>query len=174
MGRLRVALCNRRVYGGPRFRRGPFSLDTANIWLGINETQAVIGAAATAAAFALWGIFSQRDITARQTTIQYIRDGERDHDMEGSIRLFHELARKPEGLAKWAAEEHSQSDETRAIRMVLNEYELVAIGIERGILDDITYRRWHRSAVIRNWRLAAPYVFAVRSRTGNDALFHEF
>lgn len=58
--------------------------------------------------------------------------------------------------------------------MVLNEYELVAIGIQRGTFDDQTYRRWQKSVVIKNWALAAPYVLAVRMRTGNDAIFHEF
>lgn len=58
--------------------------------------------------------------------------------------------------------------------MVLNDYELIAIGIERGIIDDKTYRRWFRSGVVKDWRSAAPFIMAIRERTGNDHLFHEF
>lgn len=47
-------------------------------WFGLNEVQAVFITAAFAAAIAIWGIFSQRGISARQTTIQYLRDAERD------------------------------------------------------------------------------------------------
>lgn len=142
--------------------------------MGLNEVQAVLITATVAAAIALFGIFTQRSITARQTTLQFIRDGERDRDMIEARRIFQECARSPKGLAKWGTEANTQTPEARAIRMVLNDYELIAIGIQRGIIDDTTYRRWHRSAVVKNWRHAAPYVIAVRSRTNHDALYHEF
>lgn len=143
-------------------------------WLGLNEVQAVFITALVAAVIAIWGIFSQRAIAARQTTIAYIRDGERDHDMIKARQTFQRLAREPDGLSRWGSEENKLSEEARDIRLVLNDYELIAIGIERGILDDKTYRRWFRSAVLKDWRQAAPYILAVRTRVNNDAIFHEF
>lgn len=145
-----------------------------NMWFGINETQAVLLAALAAAVFAMWGILSQRDISARQATIQFLRHSERDQAMIDARKKFQELAKSPEGLTAYAAEENAQKDEAIAIRAVLNEYELIAIGIERGVFDDKTHRRWHRSAVVKNWRQAAPFVMALRNRTNNDAIFHEF
>ncbi len=145
-----------------------------DLWLGLNEVQAVLITAAVAAAIALFGIFTQRSITARQTTIQYLRDAERDRDMIRARRKFQKCVRDPNGVAQWGTEANAQSEEARAMRMVLNDYELIAIGIQRGILDDTTYRRWHKSAVVKDWRNAAPYVIAIRTRTNNDALYHEF
>lgn len=154
------------------FNGGGFLLDST--WLGLNEVQAVLIAAALAGIIAIWGIFSQRAISARQTTIQYLRDAERDHDMIQARSTFQRLTKEPAGLAVYGSEKKAQSEEARSIKMVLNDYELLAIGIERGILDDKTYRRWFRSAAVKDWRNAAPYVMAIRHRTSNDALFHEF
>jgi hypothetical protein len=144
------------------------------MWLGLNEVQAVFITAAFAALIAFWGVFSQRAITARQTTIQYLRASEQDNEMVMARRAFQELAREPSGIAKWGTAKRAQSPEAIAIRTVLNDYELIAIGIERGTMDDLTYQRWFRSAVVKDWRQASPYIMAVRNRTGNDALFHEF
>jgi hypothetical protein len=149
-------------------------LEAADTWLGLNEVQAIFITATAAAMVAIWGIASQRSITSRQTTIQYIREAERDADMIAARKKFNELAKQPDGLGPWGTDANSTSPEAQSIRMVLNEYELIAIGIQRGILDDKTYRLWHRSAVIKNWRQASPYVIAVRMRTNNDAIFHEF
>lgn len=171
--RLRVAQAADQSYIGPRPNRwGPISLE--DTWLGLNEVQAVFITAGVAALIAFWGVFSQRAITARQTTIQYLRASEQDHEMVAARRRFQELARQPAGLGVWGAEDQSQTDEAIAVRTVLNDYELIAIGIERGTMDDVTYRRWFKSAVVNDWRKAAPYVMAVRNRANNDAIYHEF
>ena len=86
---------------------------------------------------------------------------------------FNALANNDEGLAKWAKDEFQNSDDVRAIRVVLNELELIAIAIQRGIIDDTTYRRFFKSGTIKTWERAESYVKARRARTGNQALYHE-
>lgn len=142
-------------------------------YLGLNEVQAVVYAAILAGMIAIWAIFSQRAITARQTTLEFIRSSEADRDNIKARQKFNELALDPDGMGKWARDEHAQSKEARAIRIVLNEHELVAIAIQRGILDDKTYRRFFKSGVIKTWQHAAPYVLLRRTRTGNHAIYHE-
>lgn len=146
--------------------------EVTSFW-GMNEVQAVVFAAFLAAVIAIWAIFSQRAITSRQTTLEFIRASEADRDNIEARQKFNELANDPDGMGKWARDEHSQSIQAKAIRIVLNEQELVAIAIQRGILDDTTYRRFFKSGVIKTWQNAAPYVLLRRNRTGNHALYHE-
>lgn len=134
---------------------------------------AIIASATMAAVIAIWAIFSQRAIAARQATLEFIRASESDRDNISARRTFNELARAEDGMAKWARDEHADSDQARAIRHVLNEHELVAIAIQRGILDDTTYRRFFKTGVIKTWERAAPFIMARRQRTGNPAIYHE-
>jgi len=143
-------------------------------FLGINEVQAILLTATVAASIAVWGILSQRAITARQVTLNFIRESEADNDIISARQLFNDLAMDGDGLGKWARDEHAKSKEAQAIRLILNEQELIAIAIQRGILDDTTYRRFFKSGVIKTWKYAAPYVLARRTRTGNVSLYHEF
>jgi hypothetical protein len=146
----------------------------APTFLGMNEVQAVVVTGGFASMIAVWAIISQRAIAARKATLDFIRESESDNDLIQARTLFLALATAPDGLGKWAAQEHVNSNEARAIRTVLNEHELVAIAIQRGILDDTTYRRFCRSIMLQRWKHALPFVHARRARSGNKALFHEF
>lgn len=139
---------------------------------GITDADAILITGAVASLIALLTIFSHRAIVARQTTLEFIRRSEADRDMIDARAKFNEISRSKEGTGKWASK--PLSSEFKAIKTVINEYELVAIGIQRGILDDVTYRRWFRSGVIRTWNHAAPFVLARRVQTNNQALWHEF
>lgn len=141
-------------------------------FLGLNEVSAVVITALAAAVIAIWGIISQRVITARQATLEFIRDAERDNDIITARREFNRLSKDPAGLGPIAAD--TTTDEYKSVQLVLNHFEMVAIGIQRGIFEDEIYRRWYKSGVIRAWKVAAPFIFARRTSTGNDALYHEF
>ena len=157
----------------PRITPGPSCSHVGpNTFIGLNEAQVLAWSAILATAVATIAIFSQRSIAARQTTIEFIQKSEADRDLIKARELFLKLARDPSGLGQWASQPLSK--EFKAIRTVLNEYEVVAIGIQRGIFDDTTYRRWYRSGVVKSWNHASPFVLARRITTGNDTLWHEF
>ncbi len=132
----------------------------------------IIGA--IAAVVALWGIYTQRAIARRRATFDHISKTEADGDMIAARRKFVELAKANGGLSKWADEDKEKTEEVQAIKIVLNDFELVAIGIQRGIIDKEFYKRWFKSGVTRHWNYARPFVAALRTRTSNDMLFHEF
>jgi hypothetical protein len=127
-----------------------------------------------AAIIALWGIISQRAITRRRATLDHIVRMEADGNFIAARRKFIELSKTPEGLAPWASVDKEGTPEAQNIRLVLNEFEIVSIGIQLGILDFETYRRWFQSTVVRFWTHGAPYINALRARIGHQALFHEF
>ncbi|MGI9481221.1 MAG: DUF4760 domain-containing protein [Hyphomicrobiales bacterium] len=90
-----------------------------------------------------------------------------------SRRIFGEIAKQDDGLQKWASAEKYYIKESRAVRAILNDLELVSIGIQLGIVDDELYRKWYESGTIRIWEISRPYVTALRKRTENNALFFE-
>ena len=127
-----------------------------------------------AGVIAIWGVATQRSIARRRATLDHIAKSESDGDVIRARRKFIELAKAEGGLATWAEPNKEPSEEVQAIRIVLNEFELIAICIQRGIIDYELYRRWNRSGTIKYWTHAAPFVHHLRSRLENELIYHEF
>ncbi|HEY8581043.1 MAG TPA: DUF4760 domain-containing protein [Beijerinckiaceae bacterium] len=140
----------------------------------MTQVEATLVIGAVAALIAVWGVLTQRAIARRRATFDHIAKTEADADVIKARRKFIELAKANGGLARWAEEEHERSEEVQSIKLILNDFELIAIGIQRGIIDMEFYKRWYKSGVVRHWSHAHPFVAALRSRTRNNMLFHEF
>ena len=140
----------------------------------MGEVGAIFSSAALAAVIAVWGVISQRSITRRQQTMQHMTKVDSDKDMIAARKQFIDLAKKPGGLSPWAEPEQENTEEAQSIRLILNDYELTAVGIQYGIIDLGFYKRYNRSTVIRYWNHAAPYVYALRARLGSNSVYHEF
>ena len=125
-----------------------------------------------AAVIAVWGVITQRAIARRRATLDYISRTESDGDLIFAQRKFIELATSEGGLGPWA--DIGSGTEVQCIRLVLNDLELVSIGIQRGIIDYELYRRWRRSGVIRYWNYSAPFITRLRAKLQNEAIYHEF
>ncbi|MEA2904438.1 MAG: hypothetical protein QOI12_1825 [Alphaproteobacteria bacterium] len=135
---------------------------------------AILFTSILAAVIAIWGIISQRAIARRRTTFEHIVAMEADRSFIIARRKFIALSKQPGGLSPWASEDKESTPEAQNIRLVLNEFEVVSIAIQRGIIDFETYRRWYQSTVIRFWAHAKPYAEALRARTNHPSLFQEF
>jgi hypothetical protein len=133
---------------------------------------AVLIVGSIAAIIAVWGVLTQRSIARRRATLDHITRTESDGDLIAAQRKFIELATAAGGLGPWAAQE--KGEDVQSIRLVLNELELVSIGIQRGIIDFELYKLWRRSGVIRFWNYSSPFVIALRARLNNDSIYHEF
>jgi hypothetical protein len=138
----------------------------------IDDAGAILITGFLAAIIAIWALFSQRIIARRQCTLEHIAGLEADGDLIRGRLRFHELVRTD--IASWAAANKEQSPEFQAITTRLNEFELISIGIQRGIIDFELYRRWYKAGTVRAWRDAEPFVKALRARLNNDAIYHEF
>lgn len=135
---------------------------------------AIAGTALIAGSIALWGVLSQRAIARRTLTLNHMRSLDSDKDMIAARKKFIELAGKPEGLTPWADPGKESSEEVQAIRLVLNDFELIAVGIQFGTIDYEFYRRYNRSTVIKYWYAAAPFVYSVRKQIKSNVIYHEF
>ncbi len=73
----------------------------------------------------------------------------------------------------WASPEHANSPQITTIKNRLNDYELIAVGIRQGILDENFYKQWFRGSVILNWRKSKEFVEKIRIRENRDEIFCE-
>jgi hypothetical protein len=139
-----------------------------------DEAVAIVVTGFVAGIIALWGVYSQRAITRRQATIEHIARLEADGDQIRARRKLNELV-KAGHIAQWAELDKRETAEFQAICTVLNEMELISIGIQRGIIDYELYQRWFKTGVIRRWDEALPFVHSLRVLAGdNPMLYHEF
>lgn len=101
-----------------------------------------VSAALAAALVAIWGVVNQWGISRRQLTVQFMRELETDHDYIGALSVFNAAARERDGLVKFAkappedlADRKAFEEDAQAVWLVLNQDELIAIGIKNSILD---------------------------------------
>ena len=139
-----------------------------------SEASVIATSAILAALVAIWGIISQRAITRRQVTYEQIVHYLTDKDVISARRNFIKLAKAPDGIVSFAQSDQETSTDTQDIISTLNFFELFSIGIQKGIIDHDLFKQWNRSSVIIYWNYAHPFVNAIRSRMGNDLIFHEF
>jgi len=140
----------------------------------VTDAGAILLTGGAAALIAVWGVISQRNIARRQHTMEHMAETDNDKDMIDARRLFIETAKQAGGLAIFAEEDQEHSTESEAIRLVLNDFELTAVGIQMGVMDYEFYKRYNRGTVIRYWNHAAPYIYALRARVGSNLVFHEY
>lgn len=96
-----------------------------------------------------------------------------DKDYIEARAEFVKLRDAPDGLGFWARPDHKNSPQTITIKNTLNDYELIAVGIREGILDEDLYKRWFKTAFLKDWEAARPFVNAVRVLAKSDAIFSE-
>ena len=142
----------------------------AAVW----QVYAVLGTALGAAIIAIWGVLSQRATTRRSHTMSHMNLVDTDKDMILARQTFIKEAQKPEGLTPWADPGKEHTAECQAIRLVLNDFELVSVGIQFGIIDYTFYKRYNYGTVIRYWYAAAPFVYSIRGQLKSNTVYHEF
>lgn len=103
----------------------------------------------------------------KDTAIQHIEHTEKINRLRATLDLlvqiqtnahwrenrlkFVQLRDAKEGLKKHANEE---SEDAMCIRFQLNQYEIIAAGIDVGILDEDLYRRYYQGTYLRDFNAA--------------------
>ena len=140
----------------------------------VSETEAIFLTAVLAGVLAIWGIITQRIVARRSATLDYLSRMDSDNDLISARSLYNKAAKKEGGLAKLASQEKRDEPELQAVRLVLNELERLAIGIQFGILDREFVCRHGRGTIKRDWSQTAPFIYKLRAEYDNPALYHEF
>jgi Domain of unknown function (DUF4760) len=160
----------------------------SEIGIASDEAGAALWVGWLAAVIALWGVISQRAITRRQLTIQLMAQAEADRDLIAARTRFTRITQNPAYLVGLAEAEKpaegsgdkseapktlERDEDAQAIRLIFNHYELVAIGIQRGIIDFELYKRFTESIVLRDWERAAPLIYQLRRTYSQPTMYHE-
>lgn len=140
----------------------------------INEIEAVLIAAALAAVIAVWAVITQRIVTRRSNTLMVLREIDSDRDLIEARDKFIIVTKDAVGIEQYADLAKRDDPNTAAIRLVLNSHERIALGIQFGIIDKEFFSRHSRGTILRDWSLAAPFVYKVRTNANNPAIYHEF
>jgi hypothetical protein len=127
-----------------------------------------------AALVAIWALYSQRAITRRQCTLEHIARLESDGDLIRGRRRFRELTQHPDKMGELASPKPEQIEDFQYVTTHLNEFELISIGIQRGIIDFELYKLWFKSGTVTAWYEAEPFVKKLRTKHNNTMLFNEF
>lgn len=154
------------------------------------EERLFVFGAGAAALIAIWGVVGQWAISSRQLTIQYIRQVETDADFIKALEKFNEAAscgdmvkyahafQRPSDWNKLSRKDRRKArkafdDTARAIMLVLNTDEMIAIGVKSAILDYRLVCTYRRKITINRWNAARQYVDAERTVTGPHTLWIE-
>lgn len=130
--------------------------------------------AAAAAIITIWGVYSQRWLMRRQTTVQHLFAMKADASIQKNLATVIKASREDQNLAAWADKDKIGEDTTLAIIAVLNDYELLSTGIQNGIYDYAIVKKYDASTLKRVWKKALPFVAALRDRTNLPTLWKEF
>ena len=128
-----------------------------NSWAVGLSALAIIGAAVFAW---IW----QRGIARRTLTFQTLETQMWDKDFIEQRRIFVGL-RENHGnadLTALARPEKDDDENAQAVRIILNNYELMSIGIKQGVLDEKMVNDYHRTTWVKDFERMRPYIEAVR------------
>lgn len=146
---------------------------TSTEWL-FGQQGAIFASAILASCFALWQI---RAATKRaglaeaenrrrdrvKATLNVLTNREWDRDFIETRTGFTALRDTDEGLEKFGKKGLNGFPEQEDIRKALNDYELMAIGIKQGILDENFYKLWCKSSVITDFKASQGYINALNA-----------
>ena len=117
-------------------------------------------------------------ISRMESTIEMVRQTFFEEAPRASYKKFKELfiTLKADGksIADLAKPDLEQSDEVAVLLRQLNNYELVSLGIKKGVFDERFYKRWFYSQLTSDFERLTPFIEAVRTQAKNQAYWCEF
>ena len=69
---------------------------------------------------------------------------------------------------------NEDTDDRKAILMVANHYEFMAVAIRLGAFDEKTYKSLEYSNVMRNWAVLKDFIEEARTKHSNQTWFQDF
>jgi hypothetical protein len=81
---------------------------------------------------------------------------------------------KTSNIRSLADKEAMDLPETALIRLLLNHFELVSVGIQNDIYDEKMIKDSWCTIIVRTYDQALPFITAVRERDKKDTIYQEF
>lgn len=111
-------------------------------------------------------IRANRDMARKRATLDMIERSESNAFYLSIYAAFRDVITSADGFAEITTSQlPAIMEQRRKVIAFLNHYELVAIGIEQGILDEELYRMFLRGTLVRHWDSAEAFVNHLRADT---------
>lgn len=140
----------------------------------LSEVEAILITAVVAAILTAWGVVTQRVVTRRLTTIQHLSAKDADKDVIEARKKFNELSDPTGKLSTYTKPDDLSEEESNSVRLILNDYEVMAIGVENGIFDLAIIKHYGRGTILRDWARTAPFIHKLRNELDNPYVYYEF
>jgi hypothetical protein len=111
----------------------------------------------------------------RLTTVQLLSELSADRDLIKARADFNKLSDPAGGkLSTYTNPADLTPDDVDAVRLVLNTYEQIAIGIQFGVIDLKIIKLNSRGTILRDWQRAGSFIHKLRAELGNPNIYFEF
>jgi len=126
----------------------------------LTQPTATVIVGALAAIFAAIAIVTNRWATRMRATLDLLERLETHEYYQKRYRAFRKVRLETHGIHKIIIEISTGTEDTeRGLCLdFLNVYELIALGIRKGILDEHFYRQAYESTLLRDWEAAKPLI----------------
>lgn len=118
-------------------------------------------------------LYKHTTISSRRLAVtNMLLDREHDEKVKEAEKQVRQLFKSHNSTLKSFVDD--DTDERKAILVVLNHYEFMAAGINMGTFDEDVYKRMHYSNVMRTWDMSKEFIYTLRSTHGNTTYFQDF
>lgn len=149
------------------------------IWISENSSaiQAVCIVLSAIAAFALFG--NDRKISRREKTIEMVLETFFGADAPETYEKFKDFFKRIEAAGE-RIEDYADNGpkankaDTDILIKQINRYELISLGIRKGVFDEGFFHLWFYSQFMRDYGKLLPYIKKTQGEEANDAFWCEF
>lgn len=140
------------------------------------EAAALIASAAVAIVLSIFAVRHERQTARSRLAFESLTKKNWDKDYLETRMHFIKLCGEDDmSLAKYIEQQPDYAGlDMSVVRAVLNDYEIIAIGVRQGILDEEYLYRYMRGMALRDWNRCIAFVSALRVRAGNQLIYVEF
>jgi hypothetical protein len=125
---------------------------------------AILLSAIIGASVAVLAIAHQRGIARKRSIIDNLLRKNWDKDYIQIRKDFVRLREDRDALLEAAKQDNQSGDDASVIRSILNDYEIIALGIRRDILDERIFKLWFKTTFLNDYEKMRPFVAEVRQR----------
>ncbi|MEM9708165.1 MAG: DUF4760 domain-containing protein [Pseudomonadota bacterium] len=112
---------------------------------------------------------TNRANTKKAQTITMLMQFHWDKDYIASRKIFQEC-RDGGGIMSCVTNATLRSQ----VAQIINHYEIMSIGVNKGILSDDIFRAYFRSRLVKDFQQSRLYIEHVRDEVGNVKIYREF
>lgn len=107
-----------------------------------------------------------------RATIDAVNHQKTDQHLNEALSLILKYYRENRSLSPFIAD--MNSDEGKAIRLVLNNHEFICLGIRCGAFDKKMFQRMQHYNYLRTWEACCGIVHEIRRQEKRETIFQEF